>query len=484
MLVLIAERLHEAHLGQRPILGGGDELDLVLQVCRTIGGAGGVAREVVERLMVELEGRIGAERVLAVGGRDVRVRARAIRRAVRPARSGRVARRVVPAPRVPRPADAGIAHPIADVQGRVRVIGRRLWSAEAALRLPRRLERIDRPVAAGEARDGRGKVARLGDVAVDRGLVGPVERIRVVRAAREPRGIEQRVLTGRRARPEERLGADQILVVEIRAAERPLEEVVGDHVLRSAASMEVLVDREGRRVVVAHDRPDRVAPGDVAVLLTAVELVLLLVELVDEVAGAAALRPVRATGRGIDRPVHDPVAEAELLVRARTGRRVRRDVLVEVERRVQEVARVGGRASIRERHRLRVAGRLFGERVRRERRARTAREVRVQVDVELLQAGVRRAGLGDLRRVGAIRVRQADHVLAVDVAPQSVQVVEAVVLLVDDHDVLEVAERSLVGSHGRTGRHEADRDEGDGGEDGAQPPASVLHGSSSGAREG
>ena len=44
--------------------------------------------------------------------------------------------------------------------------------AEAALRLPRRLERVDRPVAAGQAGPRRGEPAGLGDGAVDDGARG------------------------------------------------------------------------------------------------------------------------------------------------------------------------------------------------------------------------------------------------------------------------------------------------------------------------
>src|SRR5438876_10335738 len=74
----------------------------------------------------------------------------------------------------------------------------------------------------------------------------------------------------------------------------------------------------------------------------------------------------------------------------------------------------------RERRAGRRVGAVGGERRRR------------QVDVVLHQAGVRRAGLADLDRVSGV-----GPVEAVDVLPAAVQVVEAVVLLVDDDDVLE-----------------------------------------------
>src|SRR5204862_5348387 len=101
----------------------------------------------------------------------------------------------------------------------------------------------------------------------------------------------------------------------------------------------------------------------VPVLPAAVELVLLLVVLVNEVPGAAARRPIGLVRRWVDRSVEDPVAERELLVRAGTRRGVGRDVRADVERRVEEVARVGRRARVRERHGLGVALLLLRERV-------------------------------------------------------------------------------------------------------------------------
>ncbi len=453
MLVLVAEGLDEADLRQGAVLRRGEERDLVLEVRGAVGCARGIAREVVERLMVELERRVRAEREgLPVGDGHVRVRA-GRPGAIGPARSVRVAGRVVPAAGVPRPADPGVAHPVADVQRGRGVVRGRLRGAEAALRLPRRLQGVDGPVAAREAGDGAG--ARLRDVPVDdragRLVQGVAARGREA-GMREPVRVEHRVLAGRGTRPQERLGGDQVLVVEVRAAERGLEELIGDDVLRGAIGVEVRVDRQGRRVVVAHRHANRIAAGHVAILLAAVELVLLLIELVDQVPGAASGQAGRRHAVGPQPADPDPVAEAELLVRPGTRHGVGGDVLVDVERRVQEVARVGRRrrGGVRERDRLRVAGRLLRERVGRERRRGgrrrpAAREVGVQVDVELLEA-----------RVGA----QPDQVLAVHVAPQPVEVVEAVVLLVDHDDVLEVAEWSLVCGDGRAGRHETDRDEG------------------------
>ena len=72
---------------------------------------------------------------------------------------------------------------------------------------------------------------------------------------------------------------------------------------------------------------------------------------------------------------------------------------------------------------------VASEHVARERRRR-------QVHVVLLQAGVGVAGLVDLRACApASALREAVHAL-----PAAVQVVEAVVLLVDDDDVLDLLE--------------------------------------------
>jgi hypothetical protein len=63
------------------------------------------------------------------------------------------------------------------------------------------------------------------------------------------------------------------------------------------------------------------------------------------------------------------------------------------------------------------------------------RPLGLQVDVVLQQALERRPRLVDLRGVGFVRAREPVHAL-----PRAVQVVEAVVLLVDDDDVVDLAE--------------------------------------------
>ena len=167
--------------------------------------------------------------------------------------------------------------------------------------------------------------------------------------------------------------------------------------------MEVRVDRQRLRVVVAHREADRVFAGHVPVLRAAVDVVLLLVELVHDVARAAS---------GLPRAFRDAVRERERLRWRWTGRVARLDVVVDRERLVRERARERG------------AGRRIGACGRQRRRG--------QVDVHLEQARVGRTALVHLRRLRSGRTRKA-----IDAFPASVQVVEAVVLLVDDDDVLD-----------------------------------------------
>ena len=168
--------------------------------------------------------------------------------------------------------------------------------------------------------------------------------------------------------------------------------------------MQVRVDRECLRVVVALRQADRVATGRVPVLLPVIELVLLLVEAVHDVACAAAGKIARARRQAVRRE-H---------TRLRTCASVRRDVRLDRERGVREVTRD-------------PVGRIVaGHRKRRRRR---------QVDVVLEQTSVRRSVLGNLGCVRRIGVRAP-----VDPLPAPVQVVEAVVLLVDDDDVIDLVE--------------------------------------------
>src|SRR5438445_10499193 len=77
-------------------------------------------------------------------------------------------------------------------------------------------------------------------------------------------------------------------MVEERSAKGGLGGLIRDGVLRMARWMQVLIDRKVLRLVHAHAEADRVATGDVAILLAAVQLVLLLVVAVDQVLRAAS----------------------------------------------------------------------------------------------------------------------------------------------------------------------------------------------------
>src|SRR5436190_21947386 len=121
MLVYLADRLVEAHSRQLAARARiADELleDGLVQQVRPTGRTRPVVREVIERLVMELEQRI------RVTGHCV-----------------------VPAARIPGPAEIGAAQPIPDrrVLQRYRQLG-----AERAGRSEGRLHRIDCPVAARE----------------------------------------------------------------------------------------------------------------------------------------------------------------------------------------------------------------------------------------------------------------------------------------------------------------------------------------------
>src|SRR5690349_1271834 len=104
-------------------------------------------------------------------------------------------------------------------------------------------------------------------------------------------------------------------------------------------AVQVRVDRQSTGVVEAHREPYRVAAGDVAVLRPAMELVLLLVEAMHDVAGAAA---------GGAAPIHPSVGVRgrELLAELGTGGVVRVDDGVDLERCVRVAARRGGEVNV------------------------------------------------------------------------------------------------------------------------------------------
>ena len=178
--------------------------------------------------------------------------------------------------------------------------------------------------------------------------------------------------------------------------------------------MQVFVDRQFFGVVVTHHQSDRVAAGDVAVLLAQIDLVLLTVEAMHEIARAAAGQRTRTV-------LQDAVQHKDIL--RRTGFVGGGDKIVDLERLVQKSAREGRRAGV-----VGTAGR--------QRR-------RCQIDVVLQQALVfRHIVLPDLRGVGKVGKRQPVDGIAMHFAPQPIQIVEAVVLLVDDDDMLEFVKRS------------------------------------------
>src|SRR5437763_10191448 len=334
VLVLLTDRLDEADRLEVPGLRRVDEVHLVLQV-RPAGGTRCAAGEVVERLVVELEQRVRAVRVQR-RGEVARVGAGPRGGAVRPAGGADVAGRVVPAAGVPGPVDALGGQPVADGRRGLRrqLPGGRGTGGE---RLERRLDRVDREVATdGARRWGRRAGRYLAGAVRVRGLgeCGVLQAgARVQRVVgRAAVGADDRVQVGRatvgdRVRPGRRRGRDQPLVGEERAAERALEEVVGDHVVRCPAAVQVRVDRQGAGVVPAHAQPDGVAAGHVPVLPAAVDLVLLLVVPVHQVLGATA-------GQRAGGVLQHAVRRED--ARLRAGLVVRLDVVVDEERPVGE----------------------------------------------------------------------------------------------------------------------------------------------------
>ena len=275
----------------------------------------------------------------------------------------------------------------------------------------RGLDGVDGAITAGESRIGirpRRAGPRPGRVSNGHGWF--VEGVDVW----HPVGVHDGVLGVGFARPVRGPGRDQPLVVEERSTKSALEEVVGNRVFRMVVLVEVLVDGKRLRVVVALRQADGIATGGVAILLAAVQLVLLLVEAVHDVASAAAWQVGRAVGIAIGRE-------------GRTGPRARvrasRDVGVDLKWGVGEVAGE------------RVIG-LGGRGGRRTRGVVAARRQLVrEVDVVLQQAREGGTVLLDLQRMRGVGTRQA-----VDAFPAAIQVVEAMVLLVDDDDVVDAAE--------------------------------------------
>ena len=227
MLVVRPDRLHEGHCGQPARIHVGEEILLVLEMFGAGRRAVPELTKVREGLVMELE-----EPVRLPG------------------------QRVLPAPRVPGPAHARLAQPVPD--------GGQGLRRHAALE--RDIGRIRLIRAEG----------RVDHEAVGRDL--PV-------LDEHPVGVELGPDLRGRLPPHRRAGAHEPEMIEEGAAEGRVVETVEQR--------EFSGQRPGGElgaVVVAHDQSCRVAPGHELVHPPAVDLVLLLVETVHEVARLLARR--------------------------------------------------------------------------------------------------------------------------------------------------------------------------------------------------
>src|SRR5213594_2075600 len=87
--------------------------------------------------------------------------------------------------------------------------------------------------------------------------------------------VQDRVQRAGGTRVARRRRGNQPLVVEERAPERRLEELVGDRVVWMTAAVQVRVDRQCTRVIVPLRQADGVAASRVAILVSAVELIMI-----------------------------------------------------------------------------------------------------------------------------------------------------------------------------------------------------------------
>ena len=232
--------------GSVPAWRGGHEVGLVLQVRRLGGGAVGVLGEVGERLMMKLEQRI------RMAGECV-----------------------VPSAGVPGPRHRGVA------QSRSPIVGMRLIRHELVRRRP--------------STDAAALTVYDVLTAKPSGVTKPsVTRLPLASSVAT-------TLAGAFGKHRRR-GGDEEDVIEERAAERAVKEVIGQRVLRRFGR-----ERERRRVVVAHAQALRVAHLRELVHLAAVDLLLLLVVAMHEVARRDRRRHVlvdverRVRQRGRDR---------------------------------------------------------------------------------------------------------------------------------------------------------------------------------------
>ncbi len=230
MLVVAAERLVEDH--RRQVAGGdvGEEVGLVLEMLALRLGAVGEIREIGEGLVVVLEARIGL-----------------------------AGKRIVPAARIPRPADILFRQAVADRRHGLR------------RQQPRRIVDRGRMGLIG-GKDRVHRIAVRRDLAVlDEGAIGTERR----------HDLRRRIVVARRA------GADRPEVVEERAAKRGMEEIVGERELAAIVPQPHLA-----AIVIAHGEALGVGDRGEFVHLAAVDLRLLLVIAVDEIGNLVALRHV------------------------------------------------------------------------------------------------------------------------------------------------------------------------------------------------
>src|SRR5207248_451364 len=183
---------------------------------------------------------------------------------------------------VPCPVDPCTAQNVTDIGP---VQWRQLYPG--SMRLVSGLNRIDCVVPARETRyRGRADHRKL------RIPYGSGRLIKLV-IDRHAVRIHYRVDRSRCTGPSGRCCRYQPLVIKKGAAKCRLEKVVRDGVVRMSLAMQVGVDRQGARVVKAHTQADGVAARYVAILLAPVELILLLIEAVHEIARTAARKIIR-----------------------------------------------------------------------------------------------------------------------------------------------------------------------------------------------
>ncbi len=287
MLIEISLRLVEHHRRQAARGDIGEQVLIVLQMRRALRGLRRrIERSVVvERLVMRLEVRAAARRLGCI---DHPAQLFCGLFAVRD--------RGIPRACIPDPGDVPAAQAIADGGGGLRRQGRRFCGVCI---LPARIGRgrriAARLIGGLHGVDGVelavAEIAGRCDIAASLELGRPVERrSRRVFGPREPRQIVAGAIRveDRNGRPGLRLlrirvlrrtGADQILMVQERAAEGPLEKIVRQYVFARER-----IKRGAARVVVAHRETARVRPCGVLIVPAAVDLHLMFEEAVIQIA--------------------------------------------------------------------------------------------------------------------------------------------------------------------------------------------------------